>query len=186
MKKILVLMLCVSAFVANVYSDALEGRWKSGETIIKIKKYENDQSKLKIVICPPDDNARAYVETRRVETWSDGVNKKYKLYAKACTWNSDLADVIEVGYAITKSGPGIIGISAGSRNFIATPVENRSSQQTSSSSQGQSLRDRVRSSRTTNVNQTATSQSNVNGNNNNSTMNVNGNNNQTIIINNYH
>lgn len=184
MKRTLLLFICLGAFVFNVFSDELEGRWKSGETIFKIKKSENDQSKLKIVIIPTDDNARSYIETERIEYWSDGINKKYKLKAKANTWNSNLPNNIEINYAVTKRGTGLIGVVVGNHTYAASRISERSQQ--GSSTQGSRLMETYRRSQQTNtVNQTATQQSNINGNNNNSTNTINGNNNQTIIINNY-
>lgn len=196
MKKILALIICVSAFVANAYSHALEGRWQNDDFLVKIKKFERDPSKLKIVIYPQyeNDNACSYVETARILKKDSGPYQSYEIKAHRYSLGSTLPEDIRVSFTMihhTKVNS-IVSIMAdqpfvaGGRKMISIhkipdSTESTNTQYQQSASSSNSVRGKSNT-----VNQTATSQQNVNGNNNNSTTNVNGNNNQTIIINHYH
>ena len=138
MKKVLLLIIfCV--FSLSLFSETLEGRWKTGELIIKIRKYENDNSKYKIIVYQ-DGNAYTYVESKRVLTWDNGSQKKYKLYASSTSYSSDLPKNMEISFAETSKPTEIFGMSLGSNSYFVKRIDD----QRTSSAQTHSLRDSIK------------------------------------------
>lgn len=119
-----------------MFADDLQGRWKingDNEQInITIKKYEQDNSLYKIIFYK-NGNASVYVENNKIETWTDGTNKKYRIMANSNSFNRDFGKTIEINYAVTKSRTDILAVNANNKNYILTRVQ--SGQSTSSNSQ---------------------------------------------------
>ena len=119
-----------------MFADDLQGRWKingDNEQInITIKKYEKDNSLYKIIFYK-NGNASVYVENNKIETWTDGTNKKYRILANSNSFNRDFGKSIEINYAVTKSRTDILAVNANNKNYILTRIQSRKS--TSSNSQ---------------------------------------------------
>lgn len=148
---------------------ALEGRWKTRDLIIKIKKYENDNSKYKIIVYK-DGNAYTYVESKRVITWDNGSQKKYRLYASSTSHSSNLSQNMVISYAETSKPTEIFGMSLGDDSYFVTRIDNQRTSSTKTHS--------IKENQTTN--QTNKVQSNFDGYNN--TTNANGNNYQSQAV----
>lgn len=106
MKKILLLFFCASMFAVNAYSHVLEGEWKNGSYIAQFKKYENNPTKLKVVVYPKNSTAEAcsYIETNCVLRAESEKYKSYVMTAHKISSGGTQPYEIKVRYVVDADG----------------------------------------------------------------------------------